>query len=155
MTVFIKRLNWRKGGMNTFRDRGRDSGLMVVELAVLAPVFIGLALLSISLGRVGEARQQVVEAARAGAEAAAVLPTVQTAQWVGSMNVVINLVDRTHTCSHVAFVIDTSRFVPGGQAVVHVACQVLLSDVVAPGIPGSTVVSATATAPIDPYRAVG
>jgi hypothetical protein len=126
-----------------------------VELVILTPIIMLLLLAALTFGRVVEARQQVVEAARAGAEAAAVLPTVQTAQWVGSMNVVINLIERRHTCARISYVIDTSRFVPGGQAVVHVACLVLLSDISLPGMPGSTVVSATAVAPLDPYRSVG
>ncbi len=137
------------------RARRSECGLATVEMVVLTPVVLLVVLVALVFGRVVQARQQVVEAARAGAEAAAVLPTVQTAQWVGSMNVVINLVDRTHTCARVSTVIDTAAFVPGGQAVVHVACLVLLSDLAFPGLPGATVVSATAVAPLDPYRSVG
>jgi Flp pilus assembly protein TadG len=122
---------------------------------VLTPVLLVLAMGSLVFGRVTEARQQVVEAARAGAEAAAILPTVGTAQWVGSMNAVIDLIGRTHTCAHVAISVDTGDFVPGGTVTVHVACQVLLSDLAFPGVPGSTVVQAAATAPLDPYRSVG
>jgi hypothetical protein len=104
---------------------------------------------------VTEARQQVVEAARAGAEAAAVLPTVGTAQWVGSINAVINLLGRTHTCAHADITMDTSQFHRGGSVTAHVTCLVLLSDIGFPGLPGSTTVSASATAPLDPYRSVG
>jgi hypothetical protein len=110
---------------------------------------------SLVFGRVTEARQQVVEASRAGAEAAAVLPTVGTAQWVGAMNAVIDLIDRTHTCSQVFITTDTSDFVAGGSVTVHVACRVLLSDLSVPGLPGSTIVQASATAPLDPFRSVG
>lgn len=136
-------------------SRSRDDrGSLTVELVVLTPVLLLLVVGSLVFGRVSEARQQVVEAARAGAEAAAVLPSVGTAQWVGSMNAVIDLIGRTHTCAHVAISIDTGDFVPGGTVTVHVACQVLLSDLGMPGVPGSTVVSASATAPMDPYRSV-
>jgi hypothetical protein len=38
--------------------------------------------------------------------------------------------------------------------VVTVACQVALSDLAIPGMPGETSVSASATAPIDPFREV-
>ncbi len=37
---------------------------------------------------------------------------------------------------------------------VRVTCQVLLSDLGFPGVPGSITVEASATAPLDPYRAV-
>ena len=54
-----------------------------MELVVLTPVLFLLALMILVFGRVSEARQQVVEAARAGAEAAAVLPDAQSAESEG------------------------------------------------------------------------
>lgn len=128
---------------------------MTVELVVLTPILCIMAMAALVFGRVSEARQQVVEASRAGAEAAAVLPTVGTAQWVGAINAVINLIGRTHTCAHVVITTDTGNFVAGGYVTVHVSCQVLLSDLAFPGVPGSTIVQASATAPLDPYRSVG
>ena len=135
--------------------RRDEQGSLAVEMVVLTPVLLVVALVTLVFGRVSEARQQVVEASRAGAEAAAVLPTVGTAQWVGAINAVINLIGRTHTCAHVAISTDTSHFAAGGSVTVHVACQVLLADLGFPGVPGSTVVHASATAPLDPYRSVG
>jgi hypothetical protein len=132
-----------------------ERGSLTVELVVLTPVLMVVVLASLVFGRIVEAHQQVVEAARAGAEAAAVLPTVGTARWVGSINSMINLVGRTHTCAHADISIDTSHFVPGGYVTASVTCLVLLSDIGFPGLPGSTTVSASATAPIDPYRSVG
>ena len=52
-------------------------------------------------------------------------------------------------------VLFASHFYPGGYVTVTVACQVDLSGVSIPGIPSSTTVTASATAPIDPYRAIG
>ncbi|MGA2836822.1 MAG: TadE/TadG family type IV pilus assembly protein [Acidimicrobiales bacterium] len=132
-----------------------DRGSLSVELVVLAPVVLLVVLATLVFGRVSEARQQVVEASRAGAEMAAVLPTVGTAQWVGSINAVINLIGRTHTCAHATISVDTSHFEPGGYVTATVSCVVLLSDIGFPGLPGSTTVTASATAPIDPYRSVG
>lgn len=132
-----------------------DRGSLTVELVVLTPVLLVVVLASLVFGRVVEARQQVVESARAGAEAAAVLPTVGTAKWVGSIDSVINLLGRSHTCARATISVDTSHFVPGGYVTAHVSCLVLLSDVGFPGLPGSTTVSASATAPLDPYRSVG
>ncbi len=126
-----------------------------MELVVLTPVLFVVAMASIVFGRVTEARQQVVEAARAGAEAAAVVPTSGSAQWEGALNAVVDLNGRTHTCSQVSVSTDSSDFVAGGSVTVHVSCRVLLSDLALPGLPGSTVVQASATAPLDPYRSVG
>ena len=135
--------------------RRTEDGSLTVELAVLTPVILVIVLASLVLGRVVEARQQVVEAARAGAEAAAVLPSVSSAQWVGSTDAEVDLVDRTHTCARADVSVDTSHFTAGGYVTAHVSCLVLLSDVGFPGLPGSTVVSASATSPIDPYRSLG
>jgi Flp pilus assembly protein TadG len=132
-----------------------DRGSLTVELVVLTPVVVIVILATLVFGRISEARQQVVEASRAGAEAAAVLPTVGTAQWVGSINSVIDLIGRTHTCANAAISVDTSHFEPGGYVTARVTCVVLLSDIGFPGLPGSTTVTASATAPIDPYRSVG
>ena len=138
-----------------YLERRGDAGSLTVELVVLTPVLLVVALASLVFGRVTEASQQVVESARAGAEAAAVLPTVGTAQWVGSINAAIDLLGRTHTCAHAAISMDTSHFVPGGYVTANVTCVVLLSDIGFPGIPGTTTVTASATAPLDPYRSVG
>lgn len=132
-----------------------DRASLVVELVVLTPVLLIVLLATLVFGRVTEARQQVVEAARAGAEAAAVLPTAGTAQWVGPINAVIDLLGRSHTCAHPVITMDTSHFVPGGYVTAHVSCVVLLSDLGFPGLPGSTTVTASSTAPLDPFRAVG
>jgi len=135
-------------------DRG-DRGSLTLELVVLTPVLLLVLLTSLVFGRIVEARQQVVEAARAGAEAASILPTVGTAQWVGSINSAINLIGTTHTCAHATISVDTSHFTPGGFVTAHVSCLVTLSDIGFPGLPGSTTVKASATAPLDPYRSVG
>jgi Flp pilus assembly protein TadG len=136
--------------------RGSDErGSLTVELVILAPILLVVVLATLVFGRLSEARQQVIEASRAGAEAAAVLPTVGTAQWVGSINSAINLIGRTHTCAHVSIAIDTAHFVPGGYVTARVTCVVQLSDIGFPGLPGTTTVTASATAPIDPYRSVG
>jgi len=137
------------------RRAASDAGSLTVELVVVTPVVLVVVLASLVFGRVVQARQQVVEAARAGAEAAAVLPTASTARWVGSINSMVDLVDRTHTCAHATVVVDTGHFVPGGFVTTRVTCLVLLSDLGFPGLPGSTTVSVSATAPIDPYRSVG
>ena len=132
-----------------------DRGSLTVELVVLTPVLLVVAMVTLAFGRISEGRQQVVEAARAGAEAAAILPSAGTAQWVGAMNAVINLLGRSHTCAQVMVSVDTGQFSAGGSVTVHVLCEVLLSDLAFPGLPGATTVGASATAPLDRYRSIG
>jgi Flp pilus assembly protein TadG len=131
-----------------------DSGSVAVELVVLTPVLFLLALMMLVFGRVSEARQQVVEAARSGAEAAAVLPDARSGQSGAIQQATLDLFDRTHTCSGGGVSVDVSRFTPGGSVTVVVSCNVDLSELSVPGVPGSTTIRASATAPIDPYRSV-
>jgi len=134
--------------------RSRDEhGSLVVELVVITPVLFILAIAILAFGRVSEARQQIVEATRASAESAALFPNAASAQQE-SPTAAMGAIDSTHTCAHVQVMTDVSHFFPGGFVTVTVVCQVDLSQLSVPGIPGSTIVRATSTAPIDPYRAV-
>ena len=127
----------------------------MVELAMVTPVLFGLSVAILAFGRVSEAHQQVIEAARAGAQAAAVLPDPGTAEQGAAASATVGIVDHAHTCAHAEIVTDVSHFHRGGYVTVTVVCQVSLADLSVPGIPGRATVRASATAPIDPYRSVG
>jgi Flp pilus assembly protein TadG len=131
-----------------------ERGSLTIEIVAMTPVLFLLALTILVFGRVSEARQQVVEASRAGAEAASVLPSPGSAESGAAATAVVGVFDRNHTCVHMEINTDVSHFYPGGYVSVTVACQVDLSDLSVPGVPGSTTVRATSTAPIDPYRSV-
>ena len=131
-----------------------QDGSLIVELVLMAPVLFVLVLVVMAFGRVSEARQQVTEAARAGAEAAAVMPTAASAQSGAAANAVVGIIGRGHTCVQAQVTTDVSQFRPGGSVSVTVLCRVDLSDLIVSGLPGTTTVQATSTAPIDPYRSV-
>ncbi len=126
-----------------------------MELVVLTPVLLLVVLIVVAFGRVGEARQQVVEAARAGAEVASVQPDGAAARTEAEREATVGTAGHTRTCSATTVTTDTDHFVPGGYVTVTVVCRVQLSDLSLPGVPGSTAVRASSTDPIDPYRAVG
>lgn len=135
--------------------RLRDqNGSLTVELVALTPVLFILAMVILAFGRVSEVRQQVVEAARATAESAALLPNPASVQQGSADTPAMGAIESTHACAHVQVITDVSHFYPGGFVTVTVVCQVDLSDVSVPGIPGSTIVRGISTAPIDPYRSV-
>jgi len=134
--------------------RGSETGSLVVELVVLTPVLFVLALCTLVFGRVSEARQQVTESARAGAQAAVVMPSAQSAQEAASESAVVGADGRPHTCTRALVVTDVSHFYPGGYVRVTMTCAVDLSDLSVPGVPGSTTISKSTTAPVDPYRSV-
>jgi len=137
------------------RARPDEKGSLTVEMVVLTPVLLLIVLVVVACGRVAEARQQVVEGARAGAEMASVQPDGSGAQVVAEINATVGTSDHARTCSGRTVTTDISHFYPGGYVTVAVTCRVPLSDLAFPGLPGSTIVQATSTAPIDPYRAVG
>ena len=128
---------------------------MTVELAVLAPVLFLFVLVAVGLGRFEGARQEVADAAHAGADAASVVRGAAQAAGAAAQASSAALRDQAHMCVRPSVVTDTSSFVPGGSVRVTVDCHVDLADLLVPGLPGSVAVSATETAPIDPYRVVG
>ncbi len=136
-------------------DVGDDHGSLTVELVALTPAVFLFALMMLVFGRVADAHQQVAEAARAGAQAAAVQPTAAGAVQVSASTAASGLLDPARLCAETRVSTDTSHFVPGGLVAVTVVCQVRLSDLAVPGMPGTATVTATSTAPIDPYRSVG
>jgi Flp pilus assembly protein TadG len=132
-----------------------DGGSLTVELVVVTPVLVVLALTMLIFGRVSVSRQEVVEAARAGAQAAAVLPNASSAQMGAAIDAAVGIANQAHACKRPQIAADVSHFYPGGYVTVTVVCKVELSDIAFPGMPGSTTVQASTTAPIDPYRSVG
>lgn len=125
-----------------------------MELVVLSPVIFVFAVCTLVFGRVSEARQQVIESARAGAQAAAVMPDAQQAQIVAADDASIGGTGRSRICHHIQVITDVNHFYPGGYVRVTVACGVDLADLSVPGIPGSATIRESTTAPIDPYRSV-
>jgi Flp pilus assembly protein TadG len=137
------------------RHRLDQHGSLTVELVVLTPVLFVLAVMALIFGRVSESHQRVVEAATAGAQAAAVLPTPGSAGIGASVDAAVEVAGGDRSCARPHVTTDVSHYRPGGFVIVTVQCQVELSDLSLPGIPGSTTMQASAAAPIDPYRSVG
>ena len=135
--------------------RRDERGSLTVELVVLTPVLLIMALAMLGFGRVAETRQEVVGAARAGAEAASTAPDAASAEVASRTAAVAGSGSLSRTCVAPLVITDTGQFRPGGFVTVTVVCDVPLADVAIPGMPASTTVSASSTAPIDPYRSVG
>jgi Flp pilus assembly protein TadG len=154
MTGITGRVATPRWGRDRGAGRADQRGSISVELIVLTPVFVLIVVVVVAVGRVGEARQQVVEAARAGAEAAAIAPDPVGARSVADENVALAIGAHGSPCPAPQVHTDTGHFVPGGYVTVTVVCQVALADLAIPGFPGSTPLRASSTAPIDPYRSV-
>lgn len=131
------------------RDRGAADA---VAVALLAPVFVGLAVLVIFLGRQVDSRAQVRTAAEAAAQAAALARDPAGAEQAATATAAAMLVD-PDGCADPVVAVDLGSFAPGGTVAVTVTCGV--SDRGLGLLPApERRFSATATAAIDPHRAV-
>jgi Flp pilus assembly protein TadG len=140
--------------MNRDRLSYDQEGSSTVEAVVLIPVLMIFVLLSVAFGRFEMTSVQVVGAARAAAESAAIMPSAPEAAVAARAEAMPALSGANRPCHSVLVTTNTSHFVPDGDVSVTVSCVVGLSDLGAPGVPGSTTVVETQTAPIDPYRQV-
>jgi Flp pilus assembly protein TadG len=132
-----------------------DRGDAALELVVLAPVLFIVLGLVIAAGRTSMAQGAVDAAARDAARQASISLTPAAAQAAALSSASAALSQDDLRCTPVVSV-DTSQFsVPVGQpatVTATVSCNVRLSDLVVPGLPGSQTLRATFTSPLDPYR---
>jgi hypothetical protein len=142
-----------RGRQKSLGSRGR-AGSLTIELIVLTPVILMFGMLALGLGRYELAREEIVGAARAAAEAASVEPSAAGAQSEALATATPALANQARTCTNVRVVTAINDFAPGGSVQVTVSCQVGFDDLFVPGLPGQATVQAVVSAPIDPFRSV-
>jgi len=137
------------------RASAHDAGNAALEIVILAPVLVLLVGLVVAAGRTSIAQGSVDAAARDAARQASIALTPGSAQAAAQSSARAALGRDGLDCDPVV-VVNTSQFgVPvGEQAAVTatVSCQVPLSDLVVPGLPGSRTLRFTFTSPLDPFR---
>jgi Flp pilus assembly protein TadG len=138
---------------NLQRLRGRgDGGWAVAEAVIFAPFAIlalGVVLLAALRGGV---QSQVTTAARDAARAASLQSSFPQAQ-SEAQRIVAAKFAGTRPCARVRVTVaQPSTFRAGGQVTVTVVCQVDLSGVAVPGLPGSMDVIAESTEILDRHR---
>lgn len=131
-----------------------EEGQAIAELVIVAPVLLLVVVLMVALGRVDSAQGDVESAARAAVQVAAVQADPADAQTQATQAATTTLAGAGLTCTTPQIAVDTTDFVAGGSVSVTVTCVTSLADVSVPGMPGAKTLTATATAPIDPYRTV-
>ncbi|BBH67112.1 membrane protein [Actinoplanes sp. OR16] len=139
--------------------RRRDAGSASVELAILAPVILGLVALTVYAGRVTLARQAVDAAAFDAARTASIARTEGAARSTGRSAGLSTLGSLGLSCRSRDVSINASEFDkdPGeaGTVSARVSCTVDGSDLGLPGIPLRTRLTGTFTSPLDTYRGRG
>ena len=137
-----------------FAVRRRDeSGVMAIELVLLAPVLVLLCGIIVMAGEFRSAANDVSNAAYAAARAASYTSDPTSAQTAGEAAAVDSMANRGDACAQMTASINTSNFTPGGDIRVTVTCVASLAQITGFGIiPGHKTFTATAVVPIDTHR---
>ncbi|MEP7111913.1 MAG: pilus assembly protein [Ilumatobacteraceae bacterium] len=137
--------------MTRGRDRGEANAL---GLVLIAPVAVALAILILWIGRKVDTDAQVQAASSAAAQAAAHQRNPAAAVAAAQSTATLMLADVTECPGGPVVSTDASQFRPGGEITVEVACSPISSDLLIAN-PGSATFTASSTASVDAYRAVG
>jgi len=134
----------------------QERGSAAIEAVIIVPAFMLFVLLIIFGGRLAIARQAVEAAAADAARAASISRTQGQARSNGQSAAISSLSYQGLRCASQHITVDASGFAsPAGtpaKITATVTCQVDLSDLSIPGVPGTKIISATMSSPIDTYR---
>ena len=129
---------------------------MSVELAVLAPSLLLLLSFAVWAGRTQIADNAVAEAARTAAREASLAVDADTAVRLATAQADATLARQGLRCQAVDVAVDTVGFAAplgeSGDVTVSITCTVPMTDLLAPGLPGSVTVDASFSSPVDAYR---
>lgn len=142
------------------RPRARDErGSAAIEAVIGVPAFLLFVGLIIFGGRTATTHQSVESAAADAARSASLERTSASARTQAISAATTSLSNQGIHCLDVDVTIDASQFsrVVGEAATVSVTvqCRLDLSDLSVPGVPGSRLIRATSTSPIDTWRERG
>jgi Flp pilus assembly protein TadG len=129
-----------------------DAGSSTAEVTLLAPLLVAVLLFVVLCGRLVAVQLDVDAAASGAARTGSIARTESAARAQAERTARDTLAGRGLACSDAAVSVSTGGLRAGGAVTVTVSCRVPLSDLVLLGVPGSRVVSATATSPIDQWR---
>ena len=143
--------------MRNWLPRVRDErGSASVEAAVGLPAFVLFVGLVIFGGRTATTHEAVESAAADAARSASISRTSTDAQKDAHEAAQASLANQQIHCLSVDVSVDTSDFSKPvgetGTVAVTVQCRLDLSDLSVPGVPGSRVIQATMSSPLDTWR---
>lgn len=137
-------------------SKRNERGSAALEAVIAIPAFLLFVALVIAAGRIAMARQGVQAAAAEASRQASIARTAGEALAKAQAGGQQTLADQGLQCVHVTVDLDTSGFaVPVGTPAsvsATVTCQVDLSGVAIPGLPGSLTIESTVYSPLDTFR---
>lgn len=136
--------------------RRDERGSAAIETAVGVPAFALFVGLIIFGGRTATTNEALQSAAADGARSASIARNAESARSAAREAATTSIANQQIGCSAIDVVVDTSDFnkqpgVPGSVSVT-VSCRLDLSDLAVPGVPGSRVMHASMSSPIDTWR---
>jgi Flp pilus assembly protein TadG len=142
-------------GRRPRRWRHRDDGAATIEVVILAPALLLMITLAIVAMRIEVAGEAVDTSAHDAARAASISRNADDARTAALAAAQTTLNADGLTCVTLTVTVDTSQFsrAIGAQAAVTatVTCDVNLSSLAVPGMPGHKVMTSTFTSEIDRY----
>ena len=136
--------------------RRDERGSAAIEAAIGVPAFSLFVGLVIFGGRTATTHQALQSAAADAARSASLARNADVARVDARRAATSSITNQKIGCSAIDVAVDTSDFdkQPGvpGSVNVTVSCQLDLSDLAVPGVPGSRVMRATMSSPIDTWR---
>jgi Flp pilus assembly protein TadG len=149
-------MNSRRNRRGRSRRGSGERGNAVVEAAILAPVLILFLAGLLTGARIRGASAAVSQAAADAARQASIARTPAQARIAAATSALATLRDKGLHCTP-RVSLDLSGFAqPVGQpatVTARVTCTVRLSEVAAPGFPGSRTVTKIHRSPLDSFRA--
>jgi Flp pilus assembly protein TadG len=136
--------------------RRDERGSAAIEAAIGVPAFALFVGLIIFGGRTATAHEALQSAAADAARSASLARDADVARADAREAAASSITNQKIGCSAVDVAVDTSDFnkqpgVPGSVSVT-VSCSLNLSDLAVPGVPGSRVMRATMSSPLDTWR---
>lgn len=132
----------------TDHDRGSASA----ELALLTPVLILIAMLTLLASRLVSATMAADDAAHTAARAATLERTPAAAHSAAEAAVENALRTHTLSCASWELHLQTAGMAPGSTVEATLTCQADLADLTGLGVPGARTVHGSATSVVDTYR---
>ncbi len=138
--------------MSRTRPDTADAGSATVELILVTPLLLVLALLAVGLGRATDARIRVEDAAHHAARAASLTHTAAQAERAARQAAASALADSGARCAKHTVLLRHEGLVAGSVVTATVSCRAELRDLAGTGLPGALELTATSRSPVDTYR---
>ena len=144
----MKHLRKKQVRRRAIEAAGSERGTMSIEMVVLVPVLLLITMVAVAGGRIVSAQGMVEAASRDAARAASMERSVGAASTAASRS--LSQADTANASCSAG--VDVGGFRRGGAVTVSVSCRVKLSDLGLVFLPGTTVVKAESSAPVDQWR---